>query len=210
VPSRVIVQGEALAWMASTAAAEGASVITSLPDVSELSELGFEGWRAWFMEAARRVIRWVPDSGVVIFYQSDVRHAGAWVDKGYLVMRAAEEEGASIAWHKIVCRRRAGTPTLGRASYSHMICVTRTLRAPTKPTPDVLPDAGKMPWSRAMGVEACRVACRYLIEETSSRVVVDPFCGRGTVLAIANELGLDAIGVDTSAKRCRAARALAL
>jgi hypothetical protein len=58
------------------------------------------------------------------------------------------------------------------------------------------------------GVSACRVACRFLLEETTSRVVVDPFCGRGTVLAVANAMGLDALGVDISAKRCRAARAL--
>ena len=61
-----------------------------------------------------------------------------------------------------------------------------------------------------MGVLACRVACRYLLDETESRTVVDPFCGRGTVLAVANALGLDALGVDLSAKRCRRARALVL
>ena len=59
-----------------------------------------------------------------------------------------------------------------------------------------------------MGVEACRVACRFLREETATRVVVDPFCGHGTVIAVANLLGLDAIGVDRSRKCCRAARAL--
>lgn len=65
-----------------------------------------------------------------------------------------------------------------------------------------------MPWSKAMGVEACRLACRYLLDETDTRVVVDPFCGHGTVLAVANALGLDAIGVDRSARQCRAARRL--
>ena len=59
-----------------------------------------------------------------------------------------------------------------------------------------------------MGVAACRVACTYLRDEIGARVIVDPFCGRGTVLAVANTLGLDAIGVELSAKRCRAARAL--
>jgi len=67
-----------------------------------------------------------------------------------------------------------------------------------------------MPWSRAMGVDACRLACRFLVENTSTRVVVDPFCGKGTVLAVANETGLDAIGVELSAKRCSAARTLTL
>lgn len=183
-------------------------MITSLPDVSELT-LDFDAWRAWFVDAARRIIRWLPPSGVAIFYQSDIRHRGAWIDKGYLVMRAAEEERSVVLWHKIACRQPPGTIALGRPSYSHMICVTREPRQTMRrPGPDVLPDAGFAPWSRAMGVTACRVACRFLREETASRIVVDPFCGRGTVLAIANEMGLDAIGVDISAKRCRAARAL--
>jgi tRNA G10 N-methylase Trm11 len=38
--------------------------------------------------------------------------------------------------------------------------------------------------------------------------VFDPFCGVGTVLAVANALGLDALGVEKSRKRCEQARAL--
>jgi len=74
----------------------------------------------------------------------------------------------------------------------------------------VLPDGGHKPWSRAMGVLACRAACRYLQDETATTLVVDPFCGHGTVLAVANEVGLDAIGVDTSRAQCKAARNLKL
>jgi hypothetical protein len=205
---RNVVHAEALAWLDANQADPGASVVTSLPDISELPELDLDGWRAWFVGAVRRIIRWVPDEGVAIFYQSDVRQGGMWIDKGYLVMRGAEEEDAGILWHKIVCRRAPGTIALGRPSYSHMIAAGKGLRAkPRKPGPDVLPDAGYMPWSRAMGVAACRVACTYLRDETPTRVIVDPFCGRGTVLAIANDLGFDAVGIDISAKRCRAARA---
>jgi hypothetical protein len=209
-PSRLVVHAEALAWLEATAPAPGSSVVTSLPDVSEVPEKGFDGWRAWFLDAARRVIRWVPDDGVAIFFQSDIRYRGVWVDKGYLVLRAAEEESALLVWHKIVCRKPAGTISHGRATYSHMICVSRTLHAPKRPGPDVLADTGVMTWTKAMGVNACRLACRYLQDETATRVVVDPFCGHGTVLAVANSFGLDAVGVELSAKRCRVARNLIL
>jgi len=207
-PSRSIVNADALGWLAGNRAGEHASAVTSLPDVSEL-QLPLDAWRAWFIAAARQVIEWTPRSQASVFFQSDVRVGGAVIDKSYLVMRAAEQAGAQVLWHKIVCRRPPGTISFGRPSWSHMICIAYEGRPPARaPGPDVLPDAGFMPWSRAMGVAACRVACTYLRDEIGARVIVDPFCGRGTVLAVANTLGLDAIGVELSAKRCRAARAL--
>jgi hypothetical protein len=204
-----IVQAEALAWLAENPAKPGMSVITSLPDVSELPSRDFSEWRSWFLRAARAVIAWLPTDGVAIFYQSDIRLDGVWVDKSYLVMCAAEAERTELVWHKIMCRQPPGTIALGRPSYSHMLCVTKTPRArPRFPGPDVLADAGEQAWSRAMGAAACQVACRYLRDETNTRVVVDPFCGRGSVLAVASALGFDVIGVDIVAKRCRAARTL--
>jgi tRNA G10 N-methylase Trm11 len=47
-----------------------------------------------------------------------------------------------------------------------------------------------------------------LKQDVRATLVVDPFCGHGTVLAVANALGLDALGVELSPRRCRAARAL--
>lgn len=206
-PSRTVIQAEALAWLRENPAPPDTSVVTSLPDVSEMSGLPFHAWRTWFIDATRAVIRWVPPEGVSIFFQSDVRHAGVWVDKGYLVARAGEEERASTLWHKIVCRKPAGTWSVGRPTYSHMIAFSRGAHpSASRSGPDVLPDAGFMSWSRAMGEEACRVACKFLRAETTTRTVVDPFCGRGTLLAVAHELGFDTIGIDLSAKRCRAAR----
>ena len=201
---RTIVHGDALAWLEAHAARPGTSVVTSLPDASEMAGLGFDGWRRWFVDTAGRVIRWVPEGGVAIFFQSDIRREGVWVDKGYLVMRAAEEQAAAVVWHKIVCRKPPGTIAQGRPSYSHMICIAKSSASPpVRPGPDVLPDAGYMPWPRAMGENACRVACRYLRDETATRVVVDPFCGEGSVLAVANSMGFDAVGVDLSPRRCR-------
>jgi predicted metal-dependent hydrolase len=203
-----IIQGDGLAWMRDHCADAATSVITSLPDISELPERNFASWRRWFIDAARAVIRWLPSKGHAIFYQSDVRHDGEWIDKSYLVMQAAETEAAALVWHKIVCRRPAGSRTWGRASYSHMLCFTRgAVRGPRAAGIDVLPSAGAMSWTRAMGAVACEVACQHLRDETETRIVVDPFCGRGSALVTALHMGFDVIGIELSAKRCRAARA---
>jgi hypothetical protein len=207
LPRRTVIQTESVSWLTEHAAEEHDSVITSLPDVSELSGLSLEDWTSWFTATVRLIIRWLPQDSVAIFFQSDVRRGARWVDKGYLVLSAAEQEGATLVWHKIVCRRPPGTIAIGRPSYSHMLCLAKNVGAvPVRPGPDVLADAGFMSFSRAMGVEACRVACQYLLDETQSKRVVDPFCGQGTVLAVANALGLDALGLELGGKRCRIAR----
>ena len=51
-------------------------------------------------------------------------------------------------------------------------------------------------------------AGRYVLQETPTRTIVDPFCGWGTVLAVANALGLDAVGVDIAPRMCGRARKL--
>jgi tRNA/tmRNA/rRNA uracil-C5-methylase (TrmA/RlmC/RlmD family) len=65
-----------------------------------------------------------------------------------------------------------------------------------------------MPWARAMGAAACHAVTRFLIDHTACRTVVDPFCGVGTMLAVANAAGLDAVGVELSPKRAARARTL--
>jgi hypothetical protein len=206
---RTVECADALAWLASREMLAGCSVVTSLPDVSEFPGLELAGWKQWFIRAAVQVMAKVPADGVAIFYQTDVKKAGAWVDKGFLISKAAEEAGLETLWHKVVCRRAPGAVTFGRPAYSHMLCFSRGVRAdPGRATADVLPEAGEVTWTRGMGVQACLAACRFILEHTATRTVVDPFCGHGTVLAVANALGLDAIGVELSRKRAKKARAL--
>jgi hypothetical protein len=211
VPRRTVVQAEALAWLAEHPAAPGTSVITSLPDVSELAEYDCAAWRVWFLRAVQAVLAWVPADGVAIFFQSDVLSRGVWIDKSFLVLSAAEASGHHLVWHKIVCRTAPGSASPGRAGYSHLLCLAREARPAYRyAQPDVLPDAGFEPSQKAMGVEACALAVRFVLAETRARSIVDPFCGRGTVLAVANALGLDGVGIDRSARCCRLARKLAL
>jgi hypothetical protein len=77
-----------------------------------------------------------------------------------------------------------------------------------KPGPDVLADAGPQTWPRGMGEAACRAAVRFLKDETATTLVVDPFCGEGALLAVANAAGLAALGLDRSRRRCKVAASL--
>jgi len=157
------------------------------------------------------VCRSAAPESVAIFFQTDVKRDGCWVDKSFLVQLGAQAAGVQLLWHKVVCRAPAGITTFGRPAYAHLLCFSKTLRlAPTQSSPDVLPRLGEMTWARAMGIEACEATCRFLIEHTACRTVVDPFCGMGSILAVANAYGLDAIGVELSAKRAARARTLQL
>ncbi len=206
---RTVECAEAVAWLTGHKVLSGCSVITSLPDVSEFPTLSLAEWKQWFVSTAALVMAKVPEEGVALFYQTDVKKAGAWVDKGYLISKAAEQAGCETLFHKVVCRRAPGTVTFGRPAYSHLLGFSRGVRVDLgRATADVLPEAGEVTWTRGMGVQACLAACRFIQEHTKSHTVVDPFCGHGTVLAVANALGLDAVGVELSPKRARKARSL--
>jgi hypothetical protein len=198
---------DAVAWLAARPVLAGCSIVTSLPDRSDVPRRSSAEWQRWFVAAATLVMSRCPPDGVAIFYQTDEKRRGRLIDKAYLCGKAAEAAGCEPLWHTIVCREPPGTVTYGRRAYSHLLCFAATPR-PGVPgaAADVLPSAGPAVWERGMGTEACRVACEYVLRHCATRTIVDPFCGRGAVLAVANALGLDAVGVDVVARRVRAAR----
>lgn len=212
-PQRLVECADAIPWLRARGVITGACAVTSLPDVSEVS-LALPAWRAWFLDAVRLVVDAVPAESAALFFQSDIKRDGAWVDKGAMVVRAAEDAGARVLFHKIVCRRPPGMLTHGRPGFTHLIAVSRAMRCPeVLPIPDVIADAGGLKWVRAMGVRAAGHAVRFARDVVGpvlgrAPVVLDPFCGVGTVLAVANALGLDALGVEKARKRCEQARAL--
>ena len=208
-PLRTIEVGDGIAWLRSAQLPPTHAVVTSLPDISEVRAMGFDAWREWFIDVVALACTQVADTAPAIFYQTDIKVDGRWVDKGHLVSLGADRAGAACVFHKVVCRAAAGTATFGRPGFAHLMAFSRELRVPpAHSSADVLPELGTMPWPRAMGTAACEETCRFLLRSTACRVVVDPFCGLGTMLAVANAYGLDGIGVERSAKRARQARLL--
>ena len=209
-PTRVVHETDAVAWLQDSTLTDEHALVTSLPDSSELN-LSFEAWQRWFTDTAELVCRAAPPQGVAVFFQTDVKRDGVWLDKGFLVQLGARAAGVELLWHKVVCRAPAGVTTRARPGYAHLLCFSRALRLlPTQASADVLPRLGEMTWARAMGVQACEATCQFLLDHTTCRTVVDPFCGMGSMLAVANAYGLHAIGIERSPKRAARARALDL
>lgn len=207
-PLREVHQADAIPWMRERGRIDGACAVTSLPDVSEVN-MTLPAWRAWFLGAVELVVNAVPDESAALFFQSDIKRDGAWIDKGSMVIRAAEDAGARVMFHKIVARRPPGMLTYGRPGFTHLIAVSRAMKcSEVLPLPDIITDAGELKWIRAMGVRAAGHAVRFAKEQVGAKVVFDPFCGVGTVLAVANALGLDGLGVELSRKRCEQSRVL--
>jgi hypothetical protein len=198
-------------WLRDNPLPSDHAILTSLPDSSEVKRLSFDAWREWFVATATMVVNATPARSAAVFYQTDVKRDGRWVDKAFLVQQAAAAANAHLVWHKIVCRAPAGTTTFARPGYAHLLCVSRELCDTTESaTADVLPELGTMTWPRAMGLPATRAAVAWLRDHAHAGTIVDPFCGVGTALAVANELGLHAVGVELNPGRAEKARALAL
>lgn len=207
--SRTVHCADALAWLPANPLPADAAILTSLPDLVEFRHGDAARWEAWFVDAARVVLRATPAGMPTIFYQTDTKRDGRWTDKAFLVQLAARDVGTALLWHKIVCRAPAGCATGGRPGYAHLVCFCRELRNEPAPTPDVLPELGAMTWPRAIGLAAARFAVTWL-RDFGARTIVDPFCGVGTALAVANELGLAAVGVECNPGRAAKARALGI
>lgn len=206
--SREVHHSDGIAWLRQAELGPEHAVVTSLPDVSELA-LDLGAWRRWFVDVAALICERIHPRGVAIFYQTDIKSEGRWIDKGHLVHSGADRADAGCLWHKVVCRTAPGQTTFGRPAYGHWLAFSRAVcLAPGASTADVLPTLGEMTWSRAMPMAAAVASCSFLTAQTGCRVVVDPFCGRGTILAVANDHGLDAIGVEISKKRVKKAKNL--
>lgn len=206
---REVYCSDAIGWLNDFVPKEGYSFLGSLPDYSEFPGLTLDEWKKWFQDTAELILSRTSPEGVSIFFQSDIKHESLWVDKAFIIQKAAEKLGHNLLWHKIFCRMVPGTITFGRPSYSHMLCFSKEIRPDLgKSTADVVSDLGEKTWVRGMGLEASLIASEFVFKETSTRTLVNPFCGEGSVLAAANAVGLNAIGIERSPRRAEKAKNL--
>ncbi len=206
---RIVHTADALEWLRSQEVLNGSSLVGSLPDISEFPGYSLAEWKKWFTGTASLILSKTPPEGVSFFFQSDIKIENVWVDKAYLVQKAAEELGHDLLFHKIVCRYPVGTITMGRPAYSHVLAFSKAVRPDQgRWSADVMPDTGEKTWERGMGLDVSLMISKFVVTHTTTKTIVNPFCGQGSMLAAANHLGLYAVGIERSPKRAELAREL--
>lgn len=202
--TRELIVSDALEYLASHD--DHGAIVTSLPDADETG-MTLAEWRDWFNVALRACITSAAPDAPAIFYQTDRKADGAWHSKAAMVLAAAEAEGRKVLWHKIALRRDPGAVDLHRPGFTHLIAVSLQGK-PGRPTPDVF-ERGATLYPNGMGLRAARTAVEFALQH--SRIITDPFCGRGTIPAVAEALGAErAVGVDILPEQIVAAQGLKL
>ena len=211
---------------------ENSCVVTSLPDWSEVKKgqnMSLKTYVAWFRRALELLFRACKEETIVVFLQTDICSSGLWLDKASMICQEADKAGASLLWHKISFDPDAvGVPRRGSsADYSHLLCFLVKPLAAVDPRwedtchddgraalsskctiPDLIPRGRKI-YAQGMGTGAVEAVLGWICKvQPTTGLIIDPFCGRGTVLAIANQHGLSALGVDVDAACTRAAERL--
>ncbi|CAJ1358020.1 unnamed protein product, partial [Effrenium voratum] len=167
----------------------------------------------WFREALRLIFAACKEETLVVFLQTDICSEGRWINKAQLIGQEAQTFGAALLWHKITFDpEMVGVDRRGAsADFSHLLCFqvggVVNFRCAV---PDLLP-RGRKVYAQGMGTHAMGLVLAWLKQaQPGLDLVVDPFCGRGTVLALSNGLGLRALGLELDAGCARSARRLDL
>lgn len=227
---REVICADALVWLREKEEKSelfSGSVFTSLPDISEIPHLfpGFstklqrhDAYEKWFIKTAALIIKLLKQGEYAIFLQSDVRvqdfegHTLKWLDKSYLCSVVAAQSGCQLLWHKIAYTCDLSLRSSGRPNYSHLLCHAKDV-TPCDTDTFFIPDIfhrGEMVWPKAVGLNCCIAGVAFLKSVAKTPIIIDPFCGYGTILAVSNALGISSLGVEISKKRCRLARNLSL
>jgi len=200
---RQVICQDALEWLPKHG--KNPCIITSLPEMDEM-DMNVKEYEVFFRSAARACFEAVIDTGYCIFLQTDRKHQG-WIDKGYWITDEGRDLGFHTVWKKIALTKEVGSADLFRPTYSTMICFTKKGLV-GKLFPDVI-YTGEKTYSNAFGIESVKLCIEYA-KAQGVKKVLDPFCGSGTTLAVANAYGLDAIGVELSKPFCEQSRKLKL
>jgi hypothetical protein len=186
---RTVELADAFVWMPAATDGAPSPVVSYLPERTDLEPLS-EQYRRWYRDAAD-VCLYAARGRPAVLFVVDRLAGGRWTSKVAWILSGGHDR--SLVGHRIYTTRAPGTLDLRRPAYAHGLYFGSR---PGPRRPDVVPFGPKL-WKRGLGLGAARDAARFVADLEDGRGgVLNPFCGWGTLLAAAEEAGLDAAGCD--------------
>jgi hypothetical protein len=195
------VVADALTWLEEHQ--DVGSIVTGPPDPAEI-DLDPDAYPAWLEHAAGLCLTATSPTAVTIFAMTDRKVDGGLLSKAHVLMRTAAKLEHRLLWHKLALRRDAGKVDLFRPTYTPLLAFSREATS-GRATPDVIPPS-KPIYANGIGVRAALALVRFAAQHSDH--LVDPFCGRGTLPALAAAEGLTATGIDLDPDQIELARRL--
>lgn len=195
---------DALDWLQQPQNMKHGAIITGPPDPAEIG-MDPHDYPAWLDQVLTLSLRATKGGTPCTFIVTDRKADGGTISKAHAAMTLAHDHGMRLLWHKVVLRRDPGKVDLHRPGYSHLLAFGDDRVRPGTATPDVIP-TGQRLYANGTDTRAATVAIRHALLHTTH--ITDPFCGRGTIPALAAAMGATAVGVDIDPAQVERARAL--
>lgn len=202
---RTILCTDAVSWLMNNNDDFEGSVFCGIPDIQDINLFAkktqgilcrAKEYETWFVNVIQAIFRRIRKGQCAIFSQTDFKvideegMVAYWMDKSYLCSKIAETYGFTLLWHKIALGSDIGS-TSYRPSFTHLLCYGNNVpfHSSMFQTPDVI-ERGHMTWPKATGLEACILAVAFLKHVVNTQLIINPFCGHGTIVAVANYFGM--------------------
>jgi len=180
---------------------EPCNIITGMPDNTEM-KLDYKQYEEYRHKILPLIFELGKDN-VLIFTQTDKKatYNGEWFNKTNILYQYAQKYNVNLVFHEVALY--ANEPSF--PEYQHFICFSNRLGPRQSNT--IL--AGNKVYKNGtpFGILAkCMGLFSKFKHQLGSNIILDPFCGRGTVLAMFNTLGFETIGIDIDPEQCNYSR----
>lgn len=174
-------------------------IVTGIADQSEL-DITMDAYKHWVRDTLSSFFQKVSPKGYIVLVFTDRRHDGQLFSKAQVAFEVAKQAQFKTLWHKIIPVTEIGKViNLGRhIGFSHLLCFSQNGR-PGYASPDIL-TPGPRAWKNGFTQVTIEFIVNYLLQVMPDKVLVDPFCGHGDLLAYAKSKGIRVFGIDINQK----------
>jgi DNA modification methylase len=201
---RQIIVADSLVWLKKQKSIH--NVITGICDLDE-TNMDMTQYLVFFKQIAHLIFSKLSKNGYAIFTQTDRKYNKEWIDKSAILTECAHKCGLKLIWHKIILNRKVGAIDLYRPTYSHMLCYSYNGTTGAA-FADVIEISERL-YKNATPIKAAKLALEFVKKyNKESTDILDPFVGHGTIVALAESMNMNSIGIDIDPEQAKKAEKL--